>query len=55
MDESEDSYETEIGIKKFLEFLTADCLNKEQDIANSGNGKKSCGPIPAKTFMPRFI
>ncbi|MBW2644687.1 MAG: hypothetical protein JRE23_00655 [Deltaproteobacteria bacterium] len=33
-------YETEIGIRKFLEFLTADCTNKEQDIANGGNGKK---------------
>jgi len=40
MDESEDSYETEIGIRKFLEFLTADCADKEQDMANGGNGKK---------------
>ncbi len=39
MDGSEDSYETEIGIKEFLEFLTADCPNKEQDIANGGNVK----------------
>jgi len=37
MDESEDSYETEIGIRKFLEFLIADCANKEQDMANGGN------------------
>ncbi|MBW1744860.1 MAG: hypothetical protein JRJ25_00485 [Deltaproteobacteria bacterium] len=40
MDESEDSYEAEIGIRKFIEFLTADCLNREHDIANGGNGKK---------------
>lgn len=40
MEDSEDSYKTEIGIKKFLEFLTTDCLNKEQDIADGGNGKK---------------
>jgi len=60
MDESEDSYETEIGIKKFLEFLTADCLNKEQDIANSGNGKKMelraypSKNLHAKVYISRF-
>jgi hypothetical protein len=48
MDESEDSYETEIGIRKFLEFLTADCSNKEQDMANGGNGKDgaACLSLP---------
>jgi superfamily II DNA/RNA helicase len=60
MDESEDSYETEIGIRKFLEFLTADCINKEQDIANGGNGKKMelraypSENIHAKVYVSRF-
>ncbi len=40
MDDSEDSYDVEVGIKKFLEFLTADCRNAEEDIASGGNGKK---------------
>ncbi len=60
MDVSEDSYEAEIGIKKFIGFLTADCLNKEQDIANSGNGKKMelraypSENIHAKVYISRF-
>lgn len=60
MDESEDSYETEIGIKKFIELLTTDCLNKEQDIANGGNGKKMelraypSENIHAKVYISRF-
>ncbi|MDL1983613.1 MAG: SNF2-related protein [Deltaproteobacteria bacterium] len=60
MDESEDSYEAEIGIRKFIEFLTADCLNREQDIANGGNGKKMelraypSENIHAKVYISRF-
>ena len=60
MDESEDSYETEIGIRKFIEFLTADCLNREQDVANGGNGKKMelraypSENIHAKVYISRF-
>lgn len=30
----------EFGIKKFIEFLTADCADKEEDITRGGNGKK---------------
>ena len=40
IEESEDTYETEIGIRKFLEFLITDCPHKEQDMADGGNGKK---------------
>ncbi len=60
MDESEDSYETEIGIRKFLEFLTADCFDKEQDIKNGGSGKKMelraypSENIHAKVYVSRF-
>lgn len=60
MDESEDSYETEVGTKKFIEFLTTDCPNKEQDKANGGNGKKMelraypSENIHAKVYISRF-
>lgn len=40
MEYSEDSFQIEIAIKKFLDFLTTDSSNKEQDVANGGNGKK---------------
>jgi superfamily II DNA/RNA helicase len=60
MEESEDSYGIEIGIKKFVEFLTTDCLDKEQDKARGGNGKKlefRAYPdenIHAKVYISRF-
>ena len=60
MENSEDIYETEIGIKKFLEFLTTDCLNKDQDKAKGGNGKKlefrtyPSENIHAKVYISRF-
>lgn len=60
MENSEDKYETEIGIKKFLEFLIADCPNKDQDIARGGNGKKlefrtyPSENIHAKVYISRF-
>ena len=60
MELSEDSYDIEIGIRKFIEFLTADCLNREQDIANGGNGKKMelraypSENIHAKVYISRF-
>ena len=60
MELSEDSYDVEIGIKKFLEFLTDDCFNKEQDIANGGNGKKMelraypSENLHAKVYISRF-
>ncbi|MEW6618274.1 MAG: helicase-related protein [bacterium] len=60
MEGSEDSYQTEIGIKKFVEFLTTDCPNKEQDINHGGNGKKlefrvyPSENIHAKVYISRF-
>ncbi|MBU1753777.1 helicase, partial [bacterium] len=60
MEDCEDSYQTEIGIRKFLEFLTADCSNKEEDIRNGGNGKKlefrayPSENIHAKVYISRF-
>ena len=60
MDDSEDSYDVEIGIKKFLEFLISDCRNKEEDIARGGNGKKlefrvyPSEKIHAKVYISRY-
>ncbi|MCK4307009.1 helicase [candidate division WOR-3 bacterium] len=60
MEHSEDSYEVEVGIRKFLEFLTTDCSNKEKDKANGGNGKKlefrvyPSENIHAKVYISRF-
>ncbi|MBW2644213.1 MAG: helicase, partial [Deltaproteobacteria bacterium] len=60
MEYSEDSFQIEIAIKKFLDFLTTDSPNKEQDIANGGNGKKlefrayPSENIHAKVYISRF-
>lgn len=60
MDNSEDSYDVELGIRKFLEFLTTDCANKEEDIACGGNGKKlelrvyPSEKIHAKVYISRY-
>ena len=60
MDNSEDSYDVEVGIKKFLEFLACDCANTEQDIARGGNGKKlelrvyPSEKIHAKVYISRY-
>ena len=40
IDYSEDNYNTEYGIRKFIEFLSADCIDPEKDKENGGNGKK---------------
>ena len=40
LEESEDNYKVELGIKKFIEFLKKDCLDIEEDIAKGGSGKK---------------
>lgn len=60
MDDSEDSYDVEVGIRKFLEFLAADCQNKDEDIARGGNGKKlefrvyPSEKIHAKVYISRY-
>jgi len=60
MDDSADSYNVEVGIKKFLEFLASDCTNREEDIARGGNGKKlefrvyPSEKIHAKVYISRY-
>ncbi len=60
IDASGDDYLTEYGIKKFIKFLTTDCSNPEEDIANGGNGKKlefrayPSGNIHAKVYISRY-
>lgn len=60
MDDSEDSHDVELGIRKFIEFLTSDCKNKEEDIARGGNGKKlelrvyPSERIHAKVYISRY-
>ena len=57
IDASSDDFLTEYGIKKFIEFLSTDCTNSEEDIANGGNGKKlefrayPSGNIHAKVYI----
>ena len=60
IDASSDDYETEYGIKKFIEFLSKDVANPTEDQANGGNGKKlefrayPSGNIHAKVYISRF-
>ena len=60
IDASSDEYNTEFGIKKFIEYLTTDCINPEEDKANGGNGKKlefrayPSGNIHAKVYISRY-
>lgn len=50
----------ELGIRKFIEFLQADCLNPEMDKGNNGNGKKleirayPSKNIHAKVYIGKF-
>ena len=60
IDASSDDFLTEYGIKKFIEFLSTDCPNPEEDKANGGNGKKlefrayPSGNIHAKVYISRY-
>jgi len=60
IDASRDEFNTEFGIKKFIEFLTTSCQNPEENIANGGNGKKlefrayPSGNIHAKIYISRY-
>ena len=55
VESSSDEFNTELGIKKFIEFLTTDCFSPEEDIENGGNGKKlEFRATPAKISTPRF-
>ena len=39
LEESEDNYNVELSISKFIEYLKTDCTDPEADIKNGGNGK----------------
>ena len=60
IDASSDDFLTEYGIKKFIEFLSTDCSNPDEDRANGGNGKKlefrayPSGNIHAKVYISRY-
>jgi superfamily II DNA/RNA helicase len=60
LDISEDSYETEFGVKKFIEFLKSSCGDVLADKANGGNGKKlefrayPSENIHAKVYISRY-
>ncbi|HCX76323.1 MAG TPA: helicase, partial [Algoriphagus sp.] len=56
----ENDNKLEIGIRKFIEFLQADCLDPEMDKAYNGNGKKleirayPSKNIHAKVYIGKF-
>jgi len=60
IDASSDDFLTEYGIKKFIEFLSTDCPNPDEDKAKGGNGKKlefrayHSGNIHAKVYISRY-
>ena len=60
IDASSDNFLTEYGIKKFIEFLSTDCSNPDEDKSNGGNGKKlefrayPSGNIHAKVYISRY-
>ena len=59
-DSNEDDRRLEIGVRKFIEFLKADCLDKESDFKSGGNGKKleirayPSKNIHAKVYIGRY-
>jgi len=60
IDNSDDNFELELGIKNFIKFLTTDCKGKDADIENGGNGKMlefrvyPSENIHAKVYISRF-
>lgn len=56
----ESDNQLEIGIRKFIEFLQLDCLNKEEDVKCHGNGKKleirayPTKNLHAKVYISRY-
>ena len=52
MDNSEDSFDMEFGIKKFIEFLTADCADKEED--HPRREREKAGREHAKLTFPKI-
>ncbi len=60
IDSSENNFETELGIKRFIKLLTTDCINPEVDKSLGGNGKKlelrvyPHSSIHAKVYISRY-
>ena len=60
LDDSEDSYDVERGVRAFIEYLTRPCSDPDADSANGGNGKKleiRAYPSPnlhAKVYISRY-
>jgi len=60
MEGSSDDYEVEMGVQKFIEFLTTDCRHREKDMERGGNGKKleirayPSRDLHAKVYISRF-
>jgi superfamily II DNA/RNA helicase/HKD family nuclease len=60
LEDAEDKYDIEQGVRKFIEYLLADCPNKEEDISKGGNGKKlevkayPSKDLHAKVYISRF-
>ena len=60
LDASNDDYNIEYGIKKFIEFLTTDCVEPDADRSQGGNGKKlefkayPSSNIHAKVYISRY-
>ena len=60
LDASNDDYDIEFGIKKFIEYLTTDCRDPEADREQGGNGKRlefkayPSSNIHAKVYISRY-
>jgi superfamily II DNA/RNA helicase/HKD family nuclease len=60
LEESEDNYNVELSISKFIEYLKTDCTDPEADIKNGGNGKKlelrvyPTRNLHAKVYITRY-
>lgn len=59
-DHSDDTFEVEFGVRKFLEFLQRSCADPDGDVANGGNGKKleirayPSSNLHAKVYIGRY-
>lgn len=60
IESSPDNNETESSIKRFIEYLTTDCINSQEDKEKGGNGKKlefrayPSVNIHAKVYISRY-
>jgi len=60
LDDSEDSYDVERGVRAFIEYLTRPCTDPDADSATGGNGKKleirayPSSNLHAKVYISRY-